>query len=190
MKSTPIRNSHWFHFVLQYYAHRHLLLNNNSTLDISITKSMKLQLIVVNIVYFLLLVLHLVVRNNRWSQRPRLNLDVVQLFTLDLEAPALGIVYQMPSKLQRLATAMAQPVVMAVMVQNWIMIIIPIITIIIVIDDIILLTVTTSTKVFTMEVIMRMKSVIWCPLAARPRRVVQFLPSQRSHLRVRPNLHP
>lgn len=40
-------------------AHLHLLQNNNnSTLDISITRSMKLQsIVVINIVYFLLLVI-------------------------------------------------------------------------------------------------------------------------------------
>jgi len=47
-------------------AHLHLLQNNNnnnnSTLDISITRSMKLQsIVVINIVYFLLLVILLVV---------------------------------------------------------------------------------------------------------------------------------
>lgn len=41
------------------YAHLHLLQNNNnSTLDILITRSMKLQsIVVINIVYFLLLVM-------------------------------------------------------------------------------------------------------------------------------------
>lgn len=49
-------------------AHLHLLQNNNnnSTLDISITRSMKLQsIVVINIVYFLLLVILLVVVHNR-----------------------------------------------------------------------------------------------------------------------------
>jgi len=83
---------------------------------------------------------------------------VVQLFTHDLEVPALGIGYQMPSKLPRLAVE----AVLVMVVQNWIMImtIMPIITIIIVIDVIILLMVTISTKEFTMEVIMRTKNVI------------------------------
>ena len=81
---------------------------------------------------------------------------MVQLFTHDLEVPALGIGYQMPSKLPRLEA------VLVMVVQNWIMImtIMPIITIIIVIDDIILLTVTISIKESTMEVIMRTKNVI------------------------------
>lgn len=177
-------------------AHLHLLQNNNnSTLDISITRSMKLQsIVVINIVYFLLLVILLVVVvHNRWSQRPLSNnLDVVQLFTPDLEVPALGIVYQMLSKLPR--TIIEEELVAIMEILNiWMtMIIIPIITIIIVIDDIILLTVTISIKESTMEVIMRTKNVIWCPSAAevRPPRVVQFLPSQKSHPRDRPNLHP
>ena len=177
-------------------AHLHLLQNNNnSTLDISITRSMKLQsIVVINIVYFLLLVILLVVVvHNRWSQRPLSNnLDVVQLFTPDLEVPALGIVYQMLSKLPR--TIIEEELVAIMEILNiWMtMIIIPIITIIIVIDDIILLTVTISIKESTMEVIMRTKNVIWCPSAAevRPPPVVQFLPSQKSHPRDRPNLHP
>ena len=176
-------------------AHLHLLQNNNnnSTLDISITRSMKLQsIVVINIVYFLLLVI-LLVLHNRWSQRPLSNnLDVVQLFTPDLEVPALGIVYQMLSKLPR--TIIEEELVAIMEILNiWMtMIIIPIITIIIVIDDIILLTVTISIKESTMEVIMRTKNVIWCPSVAevRPPRVVQFLPSQKSHPRDRPNLHP
>jgi len=85
---------------------------------------------------------------------------VVQLFTPDLEVPALGIVYQMLSKLPR--TIIEEELVAIMEILNiWMtMIIIPIITIIIVIDDIILLTVTISIKESTMEVIMRTKNVI------------------------------
>ena len=85
---------------------------------------------------------------------------MVQLFTLDLEAPALGIVYQMLSKLPR--TIIEEELVAIMEILNiWMtMIIIPIITIIIVIDDIILLTVTISIKESNMEVIMRTKNVI------------------------------
>ena len=85
---------------------------------------------------------------------------MVQLFTPDLEVPALGIVYQMLSKLPR--TIIEEELVAIMEILNiWMtMIIIPIITIIIVIDDIILLMVTISTKEFTMEVIMRTKNVI------------------------------
>lgn len=85
---------------------------------------------------------------------------MVQLFTPDLEVPALGIVYQMLSKLPR--TIIEEELVAIMEILNiWMtMIIIPIITIIIVIDDIILLTVTISIKESTMEVIMRTKNVI------------------------------
>ena len=74
--------------------------------------------------------------------------------------PALGIVYQMLSKLPR--TIIEEELVAIMEILNiWMtMIIIPIITIIIVIDDIILLTVTISIKESTMEVIMRTKNVI------------------------------
>ena len=85
---------------------------------------------------------------------------MVQLFTPDLEVPALGIVYQMLSKLPR--TIIEEELVAIMEILNiWMtMIIIPIITIIIVIDDIILLTVTISIKESNMEVIMRTKNVI------------------------------
>ena len=85
---------------------------------------------------------------------------MVRLFTRDLEVPALGIVYQMLSKLPR--TIIEEELVAIMEILNiWMtMIIIPIITIIIVIDDIILLTVTISIKESTMEVIMRTKNVI------------------------------
>ena len=59
---TQIQNV--IHIFLFQDAHLHLLQNNNnnSTLDISITRSMKLQsIVVINIVYFLLLVILLVV---------------------------------------------------------------------------------------------------------------------------------
>ena len=84
----------------------------------------------------------------------------MQLFTPDLEVPALGIVYQMLSKLPR--TIIEEELVAIMEILNiWMtMIIIPNITIIIVIDDIILLTVTISIKESTMEVIMRTKNVI------------------------------
>lgn len=86
--------------------------------------------------------------------------EASQQLTPDLEVPALGIVYQMLSKLPR--TIIEEELVAIMEILNiWMtMIIIPIITIIIVIDDIILLTVTISIKESTMEVIMRTKNVI------------------------------
>ena len=85
---------------------------------------------------------------------------MVQLFTPDLEVPALGIVYQMLSKLPRTIIEEELLAIMEILNIWMTMIIIPIITIIIVIDDIILLTVTISIKESTMEVIMRTKNVI------------------------------